>query len=136
MTDLAAEVTQAIVSGAAGRLAAGGIEAAGRLAAALRAKLRGDAAGRGTLEIALEEPGDAEASGNLEDLLRERASADAAFAAWLEALWAEAGPDLKAGGTSNIVRGTVHGDVIQAGNVDGGIHIGRRDGSPVAGDAG
>jgi hypothetical protein len=137
MVDIAVEVVEAISSGAGDRLAAKGIDAVERLVSALRAKLRGDAGARGTLEIAVEEPGAAAARGDLEALLRERISRDDEFRAWLEALWSEIGPDVSmdGAGSANIVRGTVHGDVVQARDVRGGIHIGRRDEAP-SGDAG
>lgn len=128
MIDLAAEVVQAAASGAAGRLAADGIEAAERLVSALRARFRRDARAREALEVMFDEPGDAAARGDLESLLRDRIREDAGFAAWLEALWGETAPDINADDSSaNIVHGTVHGDVIQARDVHGGIHIGRRD---------
>jgi hypothetical protein len=137
MVDIAVEVVEAISSGAGDRLAAKGIDAVERLVSALRAKLRGDAGARGTLEIAVEEPGAAAARGDLEALLRERISRDDEFRAWLEELWSEIGPDVSmdGAGSANIVRGTVHGDVVQARDVRGGIHIGRRDEAP-SGDAG
>jgi hypothetical protein len=137
MTDLAVEVVKAIASGAGDGLAARGIEAIGRLTSALRAKLRGDAMARGTLEIAIEDPGDANARGDLEALLRERIHHDAGFSAWLEALWSEVGPDLKvdASKSANIVHGNVQGDVVQARDVHGGIRIGR-SGTASAGDDG
>ena len=136
MVDLAVEVVKAIASGAGESLAARGMEVAGRLTSALRARLRGDARARGALEIAIEDPGDAAARGDLEALLRERILRDAEFGAWLQALWSEVGPDIEtdASTSANIVRGTVHGDVVQARDVHGGIHIGRRDAA--AGDAG
>jgi hypothetical protein len=136
VADLAVEVVTAIASGAGESLAARGIEAAGRLASALRARLRGDARARGARESALEDPADASARGELEALLRERISRDAEFRAWLEALWSEVGPDirLEAGESANIVHGNVHGDVVQARDVHGGIHIGRADGAAPAGD--
>jgi hypothetical protein len=135
MVDLAVEVVQAIASGAGDRLTAGGMDVVGRLISALRAKLRGDARARGALEIAIEDPSDPAARGDLEALLRERILRDTEFTAWLQALWSEVGPDLRmdASTSANILSGTVHGDVVQARDVHGGIHIGRRD---AAGDAG
>ncbi len=136
MADLAVEIVTAIATGAGDSLAAKGIEAAGRLVSALRARLRGDAPARGALEIAVEDPGDPAARGQLEALLRERISCDAEFRAWLEALWSEVGPAIRpeAGESANIVHGDVHGDVVQARDVHGGIHIGRADGAATAGD--
>ena len=129
MADLAVEIVTAIASGAGDSLAAKGVEAAGRLLSALRARLRNDAPARGPLEIAVENPGDAAAHSELEELLRDRISRNAEFRAWLEALWSEVGSDIRpvADGSANIVRGNVHGGVVQARNVHGGIHIGRAD---------
>lgn len=129
MVDLAVEVVNAIASGTGDRLAAVSMDAVGRLTSALRAKLRGEARARGVLEIAVEDPSDTEAREGLEVLLRERIRRDAEFSAWLEALWSDVGPDLKtnASKSANVVHGNVHGDVVQARDVHGGIHIGRRD---------
>lgn len=137
MVDLAVEVVKAIASGAGDSLAAKGMEGVGRLIGALRARLRGDARARGALEIAIEGPADAAAQADLEVLLRERILRDAEFSAWLQGLWSEVGPDIKADASTsaNIVRGTVHGDVIQARDVHGGIHIDRRDDTATTGDA-
>lgn len=138
MVDLAVEVVTAIATGAGDRVAAKGIEAVGRLVSALRAKLRGDARTRGALEIALEDPGDVTARGDLEALLRERIQRDAEFSAWLEALWAEVGPEIgmDASKSTNVVHGNIQGDVVQARDVHGGIHIGRRDDVAPARDGG
>lgn len=126
MVDLATEVVQAAASGAASRLTASGLEAVTRLVSALRTRFRGDAEAREALEVTLDEPGDAGVRGELESLLRERIQEDSELASWLAALWAEIAPDIKVDDkTANIVHGTVHGDVIQARDVHGGIHIGR-----------
>lgn len=69
------------------------MEAAARLVSALRAKFRGDS-GAKTLDTALGEPDDG-ARGELGTLLRERIREDDGFAAWIETLWTEAGPDIK-----------------------------------------
>lgn len=139
MVDLAAEVADAVASGVAGRLAAGGMDAAGRLLSALRARLRGDAGARGTLEIAAEDPDDAPVRDALEVLLRERVRGDSEFAAWLESLWSELGPVIRDSGRSaNVISGTVHGNVIQARDIHGGIHLSHShgDGSTEDGNAG
>jgi hypothetical protein len=136
MVDLAVEVVTAIASGAGDRVGAASMEAIGRLTSALRAKLRGDARARGVLEIAVEDPGEATALSDLESLLHERILCDAEFSAWLEALWSETGPHLRtdASKSANVIRGDVHGDIVQARDVHGGIHIGHRDASTAGGD--
>ena len=125
MVDLAVEVVTAITSGAAGSLGSKGAEAAGRLLSALRTKFRGHPASRGALEISVERPGDAAARDDLISMLREHIGQDAEFAALLAKLWNEIRPALEsdAGRSTNVISGTVHGSVIQARDVQGGIHL-------------
>jgi hypothetical protein len=126
MSVLPGEIVTALSSGAGDRLAAVSSEAIGRLLSALRARFRGDAIARGALEIAAEDPRNAAARAELEELLRARIREDAGFGAWLEALWSEIGPAIReeAGRSANIIHGTVRGSVVQARDVQGGIHIG------------
>jgi hypothetical protein len=126
MVDLAVEVVAAITSGAAGSLGSKGAEAVGRLISSLRAKLHGQLAARGALEISIEKPDDAAARVNLVSMLRDHISHEAEFGAWLADLWNEIRPDLGADASrsANIISGTVHGGAIQARDVQGGIHLG------------
>lgn len=100
--------------------------AAGRLISALRAKFRSDPGSRGTLEIALEAPAEQAALESLAALLRDRVTRDTDFGLWLADLWDEVGPDLTMdeGVSMNVIHGTVQGNVVQARDVQGGIHIG------------
>ena len=124
--DLAGEVVSALASGAGKTLAAEGIGALGRLAAALRDKFRREPKSRGTLEIMMELPDDADAQRDLTDLLRERCGQDPDFAAWLADLWGTVAKDRRADGgqTVNIVHGDVGGHLVQARDIRGGIRIG------------
>jgi hypothetical protein len=126
MVDLAAEIVTAIASGAGDSLGARGVAAAGRLISALRARLRSDPGSRGTLEIALEAPAEQTALESLAALLRDRVTRDAEFGLWLANLWDEVGPDLKLndGVSVNVIHGTVQGNIVQARDVHGNIHIG------------
>lgn len=64
-----------------------------------------------------------DAAGRLLSALRERVRRDSEFASWLESLWSELGPAIRDSGRSaNVISGTVHGNVIQARDVNGGIH--------------
>ena len=130
MVDLAVEVVTAITSGAAGSLGAKGAEAAGRLISALRAKLHAKPA-VGALEVSAGKPDDDDASVNLISMLRDHISQDAEFGAWLANFWNVIRTDLgaEAGRSVNIINsGTVHGSVIQARDVQGGINLGHADG--------
>jgi hypothetical protein len=126
MIDLAAEIVTAIASGAGGSLGAKGTEAMSRLLSGLRARFRHQPESRGALEISVEEPGDLAAREHLVALLREHMGSDDEFAAWLANLWAEVRPALQAGGSvsANVVSGTVHGSVVQARDIQGGIRQG------------
>jgi hypothetical protein len=126
MVDLAAEIVTAIASGAGGSIGTKGAEAIGRLISALRARFRGQPAERGVLEISLESPGDATAKDQLAIVLRDHIRRDAEFEERLASLWAEIKADLQAGdsNSTNVITGTVHGIVIQARDVHGGIHLG------------
>jgi hypothetical protein len=123
VTDLATEIVTAIASGAGDSLGATTVEGIKRLISALRAKFRGDPGSRGTLEIALETPDDSDARKNLMLLLRDRIQYDAEFEEWLTNLWAEIGPSLKMDKSTNIVRGSVYGNVVQSRDVYGRINI-------------
>lgn len=126
MTDVASEIVNAIASGAGNSLGARGAEAVAHLISALRATFRRDPASRGTLEIAVEAPAEPTALESLVSLLRERAANDTEFGAWLIDIWDEARPHLQtsANTTINAVDGTVHGNVVQARDIRGGIHFG------------
>src|SRR5260221_719998 len=126
MVDLAGEVVTAIASGAAGSIGTKGAEAIGQLISALRTRFRGQPAERGALEISLESPADAMAQDQLTILLRDYIRRDAEFEEWLASLWAETRTDLQASvsNSTNVITGTVHGSVIQARDVHGGIHLG------------
>jgi hypothetical protein len=127
--DLASEVVRAMATGAGESISAQAMSAVERLISGLRAKFHGDPQARGTLEIALETPDDSPARENLVSLIRNRILQDREFSEWLESLWSGVRPDLQmdASNSVNIVRGDVKGDVIQARDVHGGIHIGRQE---------
>lgn len=97
-----------------------------RLISGLRARFRHQPESRGALEISVEEPGDLAARDHLVALLQENISGDDEFAAWLASLWADVRPVLEAGdsASANVISGTVHGSVVQARDIQGGVHLG------------
>ncbi len=77
----------------------------------------------------LEDPDDQSARESLKSLLRDRIVRDAEFSDWLQDLWSQVAPEIQmdASRSVNIISGTVHGNAVQARDVEGGIHIGRED---------
>jgi hypothetical protein len=49
---------------------------------------------------------------------------DPTFAAELHAQWQHVAQRAESGGVNNQVSGTVHGNIVQAGDITGGIHFG------------
>jgi hypothetical protein len=134
MIDLVGEIASAIASGAGGAFGAKGAETVEHLISALREKLRGNPAARGALEISIENPADMAAGGRFLALLRDHTAKDAEFRAWLADTWSEVRPALEADAShsANLISGTVHGHVVQARDVHGGIHLGPADQGPPA----
>jgi hypothetical protein len=129
MIDLADEIVSAIASGAGGSLGAKGMEMIERLISTLREKLRGNPTARGALEITIENPADMAAREQFLSLLRDHTANDAEFRAWLASRWSEvrAAVEADASHSANLITGTVHGHVVQARDVHGGIHLGPAD---------
>ncbi|HEX4830573.1 MAG TPA: hypothetical protein VH478_05710 [Trebonia sp.] len=127
MVDLAAEIVTAVASGAGGSIGSRGAEAIGRLVAGLRERFRGRAESRGALEISLESPEDPVARESLASVLREHMERDPEFGEWLARAWAEIAPGgaADASNSANVISGTVQGNVVQARDVHGDIHLGR-----------
>jgi hypothetical protein len=125
MDDLVVAVATAIASGAGGSLGTSGAAAVGRLISALRAKFRHSPTIRGALEIAVDEPTDPGAGAALQVALNELITRDAEFGQWLATLWEETRQELPSHDCSskNIIHGEVHGTVVQARDIHGGIHI-------------
>lgn len=121
---MADPVTVAIAAAVAGKLAEG-ISDAGRTALAaltrlVRRKMRGDPDGSAALEAAAARPDDAALVARLAAALDEECARDAAFRAELTILWTAA----RDGGVANTIKGSVHGPVVQARDVHGGITFG------------
>jgi hypothetical protein len=126
MIDLAGQIVTAVASGAGGTIGAKGAEAINQLIAALRARLHHEPQSHGALEASLESPDDPAARELLASVLRDHISRDNGFAEWLAGRWAEVRPVLQVGASNsaNVISGTVHGNVVQARDVQGGIHLG------------
>ena len=76
--------------------------------------------------MSIEDPADLAAREHLLALLHEHISSNPEFGAWLANLWADdVRPALEAdaSGSANVISGTVHGSVVQARDVQGGIHL-------------
>lgn len=125
MMDVATEIATAIASGAGGSLGGKGVDAVGRLLSALRTKFHSDPVARRRLAVAAEASATPAAAERLASLLRERAAGDNEFAAWLSSLWGEVRLDMQTdeSRTVNVVSGTTHGPVIQAGKIIGDINL-------------
>lgn len=125
MDDAVIGIATAIASGAGGSIGAGATAALARLIAALRAKFRGDPAAQDMLEIAAESPSSQAAEEDLVAVLRSRIASDPGFGEWLLSLWIEVAPQLESDGEkqTNIVSGTIKGNVIQARDIRGGVHF-------------
>jgi hypothetical protein len=123
MDDAIMGIATAIASGAGGSIGASGAASVARLISALRARFRGDPGARGTLEIAVESPGSQVAGEELVAVLRARTASDPGFGEWLLSQWLEVAPQLDAGKQTNVISGTVKGNVIQARDIQGGIHF-------------
>jgi hypothetical protein len=110
-----------------GRAVAGAVASAiGRLAAGLRDKFRKDPTARGALEIVVDDPGDVEAKENLAVLLDQHVKQDPEFSAWLRTEWGLVRPLIAQVDRSvaNTVCGNVSGNVVQARDIEGGVHVG------------
>jgi hypothetical protein len=121
MTD---PIMVAIATAIAGKLAEG-ISDAGRaafasLTRAVRGRLRGDPADAAALEAAEARPDDAALVERLATALDEACARDRAFRDELTLLWTAA----RDGAVTNTIGGAVHGPVVQARDVHGGIRFG------------
>lgn len=117
-------LTVAIATAVAGKMAEG-ISDAGRAALAsltrlVRRKLRGDPKGEAALEAAEARPDDTVLVERLAAALDDACARDRAFRDELDLLWTAA----RQGGVVNTITGSVHGPVVQAHDVHGGIRFG------------
>ncbi|MFC4144822.1 hypothetical protein ACFO0M_00995 [Micromonospora mangrovi] len=114
-----------LVAWATTELAQSGRAAVASLIEFLRTRFQHEPATRAVIEGALRQPSP-EAVGRLAELLDRESRRDAAFGAELRARWSRADATIAevAGGVANSVSGDVHGSVVQARDVHGGIHLG------------
>jgi hypothetical protein len=122
---LTATIVEALAASGAKTLADGGTSALRRLIGVLRDRFRRHPAGRGVLEIALENPDDPEARAALLRLLEEHISNDPDFAQELNALRTDIEAERQPGDQSahNTVR-DVSGNLVQARDINGHIIMG------------
>ncbi|MFC4019159.1 hypothetical protein ACFOW4_14575 [Micromonospora sp. GCM10011542] len=114
-----------LVAWATTELAQSGRAAVSSLISFLRTRFEHEPESNAVIEGALQQPSP-EAVGRLAELLDRESRRDAAFDAQLRARWSrvEAIVAEGAGGVANSVSGDVHGPVVQARDVHGGIHLG------------
>ncbi|MGW3611086.1 hypothetical protein ACWD6N_14510 [Micromonospora sp. NPDC005163] len=118
-----------LVAWATTELAQSGRAAVSSLIGFLRTRFQHEPASRAAIEGALQQPSP-EAVGRLAELLDRESHRDVAFAAELRARWSQVEVTVAegAGGVANSVAGDVHGPVVQARDIHGGIYLG--DGPP------
>ncbi|MEO3777281.1 hypothetical protein ABGB16_10605 [Micromonospora sp. B11E3] len=114
-----------LVAWATTELAQGGRQAVSSLIEFLRNRFRHEPAAREAVEGALRQPSP-DATRRLVEVLEGEALRDPAFGAELRARWTQAEATVTAGtgGVANSVSGDVHGSVVQARDVHGGISFG------------
>ncbi|RQX00056.1 hypothetical protein [Micromonospora inaquosa] len=116
-----------LVAWATTELAQSGRAAVSSLIGFLRTRFQHESASRAAVEEALQQRSP-EAVGRLAELLDSESRRDVAFGAELRARWSqiEATVAEGAGGVANSISGDVHGPVVQARDVHGGINLGGR----------
>ncbi|MEV0005388.1 hypothetical protein AB0H28_24305 [Micromonospora sp. NPDC050980] len=114
-----------LIAWATTELAESGRTAVASLIDFLRARFSHDPAAREIVEGALSQP-TPQAVNRLADLLDDESRRDPSFVAELRSRWSRADAVIAegAGGVANSVSGDVHGPVVQARDVHGGIHLG------------
>jgi hypothetical protein len=120
---LTTSIATALVTGAAAALSDGVRTLVTKLASLVRERFRRNPSDQEILDSAVSAPSDHTTVRGLADALDRHMRADPVFARQLRALWteivaAEAGA---CDGVSNVIRGQVHGNVVQARDVQGGI---------------
>jgi len=124
-------MTDPFTTGIATALAAGATAALGdgvrvlltRLGALVRERLRRNPSDDEALTTVAWSPGDPDSVRRLAEVLEQHMRDDPEFAQRLRALWTEITAATGPGEITNLVHGQVHGSVIQARDVQGGIVI-------------
>lgn len=117
---LTTSIAAAVATGATTALADGVRSLVTKLAAVIRDRFQRDPSDQDTLDAATRDPGDTAAVQRLANLLEQRMRDDPGFGDRVRTLWSEISSHDK---ISNVVTGPVHGSVIQARDVHGGIAI-------------
>jgi hypothetical protein len=127
-------VLTAIAGALAKEAVTGGAKALGKLVKFVKEKFRHDTGAEVVLATAQENPDDPRNIDMLARVLHATGEKDPAFVAELKALWAASNTEVTAttvtqnataGGAANNVNGNVSGNVVQAGDITGGITIHR-----------
>lgn len=120
---LSTSVAVAVTTGATAALSDGVRVLVTRLAAALRERFGRGVSDQATLEEAIRD-GEAKTVQRLAELIGERMREDPAFANQIRTLWRELVEEQERSEVTNTVHGEVHGSVVQARDVSGGIRFG------------
>jgi hypothetical protein len=120
---LVTSIATAIVSGTAAAVGDGTRALLTKLAGLVRERLRRRPPDNGVLEVAISDPDDQGAVRRLAETLDQHMRDDPAFAKQLRAVWSEitATEARHRDDVSNTIGGPVHGSVVQARDVSGGI---------------
>lgn len=122
---LTTSVVTALVTGATAAVSDGARTLTTKLATLVRDRLRRRSPeDQDALDAAVQHPDDPVARRRLVEVLGEHMRDDPAFAQQLRALWSDITADERHGAEiTNVVSGQVHGSVVQARDVQGGITL-------------
>ncbi|ASO21494.1 hypothetical protein AHOG_19360 [Actinoalloteichus hoggarensis] len=126
MDSVLVAIASAVARQAAGLLASGARSAAAALVKTVRERFADDPAATAALTAAAEDPQDEQLVERLAEAIDRAANEDPAFAHRVRTLWESARTEGTAtdGGVVNQVSGHVHGNVVQARDIQGGITFG------------
>ena len=124
MTDpLATSIATAIATGATTALGDGVRAIVTKLGQLIRKRLRRNSPDQDALEAAIETPRDTAAVERLARIIEQQMRDDPAFAEQVRDLWTSYKDAEHEGAVTNAIHGTVHGSVVQARDVQGGITL-------------
>lgn len=118
-------IATALVTGVTAALSDGTRALVTKLASLVRERLRKDPSDRELLESVLRAACDDAAVRHLAALLDQRMREDPQFAGELRSAWREVAAAIEAerDGVTNVINGPVHGSVVQARDIQGGITL-------------
>lgn len=118
---LAASVATALATGTTAALSDGVRMLLTKLVAVVRERFQRDASDQAIMAAAIREPQDSARVEHLIAALERHIQEDPAFGERVRSLWIEIAESARRAGVTNVVSGEVHGPVLQARDVQGGI---------------